>query len=259
MALEAIARRRSTRIFRWYREVEPDRLAIVLEAARRASHWGNLGAVGAIVVRRHEAPEDVKEVLHSEVGAIALQTASVVLVWYTDVTRGEELEQRQLELVQHRAFGVDETVALRRIKRLVLPLLTRRWSEVLRSGIFELDAGQAIAQATLAATSLGLGSCLVGLRDTPQLRKRLQVPDHVKLLVFQALGYPLESTDVPPRPKRNFEETFSESRYGQGFKLEQSVRMKLDELFGVECEPAEWRDRELKELSRMLGELGRMV
>jgi nitroreductase len=47
---EVIGRRRSTRFLLPHRPVEPEKIQRMLEAARLASHWGNVQSLRAIVV-----------------------------------------------------------------------------------------------------------------------------------------------------------------------------------------------------------------
>ena len=53
---EVIGRRRSIRFLRPYRPVEPEKIQRMLEAARLASHWGNVQSLRAVVVFRDSAP-----------------------------------------------------------------------------------------------------------------------------------------------------------------------------------------------------------
>ena len=56
---EVIGNRRSIRFLRPYRMVEPEKIQRMLEAARLASHWGNVGSTRAVVVFRDSAPKEI--------------------------------------------------------------------------------------------------------------------------------------------------------------------------------------------------------
>ena len=64
---EAIGRRRSIRYLRPYMPVEPEKIQMMLEAARVATHWGNLQSLRAVVVHRESAPQEVLDSLKAVV------------------------------------------------------------------------------------------------------------------------------------------------------------------------------------------------
>ncbi|MBI2329466.1 MAG: nitroreductase family protein [Chloroflexi bacterium] len=66
-----------------------------------------------------------------------------------------------------------------------------------RQGRRELDVGVVMDHLSLAATSLGLGTCWIGAIDFTAAREVLGLPEGVDPIVFMTLGY----TDDPPRPK----------------------------------------------------------
>ena len=53
---EVVGLRRSIRFLLPYRPVEPEKIQRMLEAARLASHWGNVQSLRAVVVMRDSAP-----------------------------------------------------------------------------------------------------------------------------------------------------------------------------------------------------------
>ena len=56
---EAIGRRRSIRFLLPHKPVELDKIQRMLEAARIASHWGNVSTLRAIVIQRDKADKEV--------------------------------------------------------------------------------------------------------------------------------------------------------------------------------------------------------
>ncbi len=56
---ETIGRRRSIRFVKTYKPVEPEKIQRMFEAARLASHWGNVQSLKAVAVFRDSAPEEV--------------------------------------------------------------------------------------------------------------------------------------------------------------------------------------------------------
>ena len=66
--------------------------------------------------------------------------------------------------------------------------------------LFRIEAGQAMAQSMLAATELGLGTCLIATGRNPQaFPKVLGLPENVVPLWAMTVGYPLEDPDQRPR------------------------------------------------------------
>ena len=61
-----------------------------------------------------------------------------------------------------------------------------------------IDLGIAAAHITLAATDEGLGSCIVGWCDEKQVRKALDIPKNIRVMLVIFLGY----TAQPFRDKK---------------------------------------------------------
>ena len=78
---EVLGRRRSIRFLRPYRPVEPEKIQRMLEAARLASHWGNVQSLRAVVVFRDSAPKEVVEALMAPIAGFQIRRAPVVIVW----------------------------------------------------------------------------------------------------------------------------------------------------------------------------------
>ena len=75
------------------------------------------------------------------------------------------------------------------------------------------DAGIAARNITLAAHSLGSGSCVVVSFADHALRNLLSLPDEVSPYLIVTLGYPAELPKPPPR--RAISEIASMEEYGQ--------------------------------------------
>ena len=58
------------------------------------------------------------------------------------------------------------------------------------------DAGIAVMSVSMVAYDHGLGSCILGAVDREKLRKVLNVPDSLDIVLVVALGYPAESPVV---------------------------------------------------------------
>jgi nitroreductase len=60
----------------------------------------------------------------------------------------------------------------------------------------EVDAGLALQSMVLGAASRGLGTCILGSVNRPELQKALQLPSRYRILYVLALGRPAEEVKV---------------------------------------------------------------
>lgn len=64
-----------------------------------------------------------------------------------------------------------------------------------------IDIGLSVGQLCLAATALGLSTCIMGWFDEPQLMDLLQIPTGARLRLVIALGYAKDETARPKKRK----------------------------------------------------------
>lgn len=250
---EVIGRRRSIRFMRPYRPVEREKIQRMLEAARLASHWGNVGGLRAVVVERHTAPQETIDALLAPVAGYQIRRAPVVIVWYFDTAAVDRQSDRLRELVDAGALGVgpDKQADL---EAKVIPFFESILEMLKGPGLNEIDCGQGIAQATLMAYEQGLGTCCLGTPYTEQIRTNLGLPDSARVLLLQTVGYPAEDWEAGgQRPRQPFEELFHLNRFGDAFPREDSVVDELTE-DGMFTRPAPlpWREAELDYLNDAL-------
>jgi len=250
---EAIGRRRSIRFLLPYRPVELDKIQRMLEAARLASHWGNINSLRAIVIERDKAPKEVLDALPSPVGGYQIQLAPVVIVWYLETAATDQAAERIGELVDVGAVGYGKNKRKVFDER-VAPMF-RNLGDVLKlPGLNEVDCGQGIAQATLMAFEQGLGTCFLGTGDPDGVRRKLGLPDSCRLLLTQTVGYPAECPQAGgQRPRLPFETLFQLNGYGNPFPRSPEVveELKRDGMI-QEPAPLPWREAELEYLRRAL-------
>jgi nitroreductase len=222
---EVIGNRRSMRFLRPYKRVEREKIQKMLEAARRASHWGNVQATKAVVIERATAPKEVVDALPvgTAIAGFQFRTAPVVIVWYIDWS--------------------------------ALPKQGDRLHELVEAGVNEVDAGQAIAQATLVAFEEGLGTCCLGLPFDKKLRKAIKLPDDTKIVLLQTVGYPAEDPKAGgQRPRRDFEYFFSLNTADNPFPYDKGVEEELKkEGMLQEPGPLPEREQELRWLADKYG------
>jgi nitroreductase len=227
---EVIGRRRSTRFLRPYKPVEREKLQKMLEAARLASFWGNVQALSAIVIERASAPPEVLKALPTgtAIGGFQFRLAPVVIVWVLDWARVDEQGTRLHELVDAGALGINPEKSHAYMDETLIPFFQAATDAIRYGGLTEVDCGQGIAQATLVAFEEDLGTCLIGCPNDRKLRRALGLPDTVKVLVLQTVGYPAEDPEAGgQRPRLPFEQRFSLNRWGQPFPRDEQVVQEL--------------------------------
>lgn len=71
------------------------------------------------------------------------------------------------------------------------------------NGYYVVDCGAATQNLLLAAHTLGIGSCWIGVHPREERKKRFaelfELPDHVQPFALVSLGYPREEKKTPDR------------------------------------------------------------
>lgn len=254
---EVLGRRRSIRFLLPHKPVELEKIQRMLEAARIASHWGNVGSLRALVIERDRASKEVLDALPSPVGGYQIQLAPIVIVWYIETAAADHAGERLRELVKVGAigYGVNKRKV---IEETLVPLFAQIGDALKLPGLGEVDCGQGIAQATLVAFEQGLGTCCLGSGDPDGMRVKLGLPDSCRVLVTQTVGYPAESPDAGgQRPRLPFEHLFQLNAYANPFPRAQAVveELKADGML-QDPAPTPWREAELVYLRRALNLAG---
>jgi nitroreductase len=251
---EVIGRRRSIRFLLPYKPVEPEKIQRMLEAARLASHWGNVGSLRAVVVFRDSAPKEVIDSLTAPIAGFQIRLAPVVIVWYIDVAAVDEQSNRLRELLAAGALGFGEG-KMDALEQQLIPIFDSIREHLKQPGLGEVDCGQGIAQATLMAFEQGLGTCCLGSPNLDQIRINLGLPDSCRVLLLQTVGYPAESPEAGgQRPRQSFENLFHMNKYGNPFPRAETVveELRHDGMIQNPA-PLPWREAELMYLKHALG------
>lgn len=246
---EAIGSRRSIRYYQTWRPVEPEKIQMMLEAARRATHAANVNATGAVVCTR----EEVDDSLLSSTMPLNVQVrlAPVLIFWYGDLAAWDLQAETLKALISAGALNPSHGWSEAVIDQAVVPM-TKAMGEEAIWLMTAIDAGAAIAQAQLVATALGLGTCLNQWNGDPKL---LGLPETCRVFWVMTVGYPAESPEAGgQRPRRPFKELFHKERYGEPFPESAAV---VDELkrrrLIQEPAPLPWRSKEVRALAHMFG------
>lgn len=250
---QAIGNRRSIRFLLPFRPVEREKIQRMLEAARLASHWGNVASLRAIVIERDKAPQDVIDALPSPVGGYQIHLAPVIIVWYIETEATEHAGERLRELVDAGAIGYGDNKK-KVIEETLVPLFATLGDAIKLPGLGEVDCGQGIAQATLVAFEEGLGTCCLGTADPDKIRKKMGLPESCRVLVTQTVGYPAESIEAGgQRPRLPFEKLFQLNGYDKPFPRDPEVVKGLERDGMIQAQaPTSWREEELKYLRHAL-------
>lgn len=252
---EAIGRRRSIRFIRPYMPVEPEKIQMMFEAARIASHWGNVQSLRAVAIHRNSASEEVINSLTAMVVSWQLRIAPVIIIWYCDpnAVDGQADSLRKLLEVGALGFGPKE-LKKKELEEKFIPAFAGVLDFLKEPGLNEIDCGQGIAQATLMAYELGLGTCFLGTPNSESILKACGIPDHCRLLLMQTVGYPAEHWEAGgQRPRLPFEDLFHLNKFGTPYPRSEDVVDELtrDKMF---TRPAPLPERE-DELDYLQGAL----
>ncbi len=250
---EVMGRRRSIRFMRPYQPVEREKIQVMLEAARRASHWGNVGGLRAIVVERATAPQATLDALLAPIAGFQIRRAPVTIVWFFDSQAVDEQSTRLQELLDAGALGVGENKQ-QDLDEKIIPFFDGIRELLKGPGMNDIDCGQGIAQATLMAYEQGLGTCCLGTANTDVIRVALGLPDSCRVLLLQTVGYAAESWEAGgQRPRQPFEKLFHLNEYGTPFPRSDEVIAELtDDGFFTRPGPLPWREDELAYLQKAL-------
>ncbi len=254
---QVIGNRRSIRFLLPYKPVEPEKIQRMLEAARIASHWGNVQSLRAVVVFKDTATQQVRDALLAPIAGFQIRLAPVVIVWYVDTAAVDEQSDRLRELLKVGALGFGEGKE-QALEEQIIPIFESIREQFKQPGLNELDCGQGIAQATLMAFEQGLGTCCLGTPHGEQIRQNLGLPESVRVLLLQTVGYPAESPEAGgQRPRQPFEKLFHMNGYGNAFPRSQQVVDELEADGMIQSPaPTPWREAELEYLKNALGVKG---
>ncbi len=250
---EVIGRRRSIRFVRPYQPVERHKIQRMLEAARIASHWGNVQSLKAVVVEKETAPAEIIDALYAPIAGWQIRVAPVVIVWYLDTAMVDDQSNRLRELLEAGALGFGEGKR-DALENQLIPIFDAINESLKQPGLGEVDCGQGIAQATLMAYEQGLGTCCLGTPNTDQIRERLGLAETCRVLLLQTVGYPMESPEAGgQRPRQPFEELFQLNGASESFPRDPAVVEELegDGMFTTPA-PLAWREAELEFLKGAL-------
>ncbi|MFA9407781.1 MAG: nitroreductase family protein [Candidatus Dadabacteria bacterium] len=161
--LEAIGTRRSIRFYKPWQDVEDWKIQRILQAARYASCQGNCGSTEAIVIDKRTYPKEKFEQIiecASPFNEQPLRQAPIVIAWLVNMDAWyKELVESFSVLFPARAVTAAYGWTYKILTESTYPRLMS-FPKDRAEDLLRIEAGQAIANALLAATEVGLGACL---------------------------------------------------------------------------------------------------
>lgn len=186
--LEVITRRRSVRMF-GPKEVENEKLSMILESARLAPSSSNSQTWHFVVVRRKETIR---------------RLAEAVPVGPKSVNRW----MKNAPLIIAACARPD-------------PIL-HRMGQIADKDYHRIDVAIAVEHMVLTATDLGVDSCIVGWFSRRKARRILRLPLSMEVVLLLVLGYGRQGQTRSGRQRKKIEDIVSFESYGTGARIEQS-------------------------------------
>jgi len=249
----SIGTRRSIRWYEPNKKVEKWKIQAMLEASRLAPSAGNFNGQRAIVVYRDEDPE-IWEFI-SDWSQITTQMAPVLIFWCYDManydTQGQSIHDLMRTGALDRAHGWEYD----RVSNLFpLPGLL---PDAILHRLAGIDLGNAIQNASLVATSLGLGTCLNGASGGARrnTKSKFNLPDTYVFSWLMTVGYPAESMEAGgQRCRPPFETMFFEKKVGNPFQRDPEAVKLLEDLNLLQpAGPLPGRLEEINKLTKRFG------
>ncbi|MFC4556918.1 oxygen-insensitive NADPH nitroreductase [Virgibacillus kekensis] len=195
--IDIISNHRSIRKFK-NKNVQPEKIKIIIEAAMQASTSSYVMAYSVISVTDPQLKRDLKEISGQEYVA----ENGHFLVFCADLNRiASQASHEELKEMEKSLQSTEQFI------------------------VATVDTALVAQNTVIAAESIGLGVCFIGsLRnDIQQVNNLLKLPEYVVPLFGMALGYPDEQPEKKPRLP--IEVVLHENTYQQ---YDESKQQKID-------------------------------
>ncbi|MEM2960917.1 MAG: nitroreductase family protein [Candidatus Bathyarchaeia archaeon] len=140
--------------------------------------------MGRRSIRRYlDKPVEEEKILKCLHAAIWAPSAHNSQHWNFIVVRDAETRRRLAEIHRWGKFMVES------------PVVVAVLGDPSKSSFWREDSGAAVENMLLAAYAQGLGTCWMGVADTPfeePIKRILSVPEKLRVLCTVSLGYPAE-------------------------------------------------------------------
>ena len=174
--LESLFKHKSIRKYK-NQPLEDEKLGLIVKAAQAAPSWCNGEQVSIVVVKDQALKDKIKEICW---GQTHVGSCAAFLVFCADFYR--------VSLAFEKAGKTKED-------------FEKYMSNIDTLIIGSHDVGICLQNATVAAESMGLGTCHIGaIRNKPlEMTKLLNLPKYVIPLVGLTVGYPDDDPGLKPR------------------------------------------------------------
>jgi nitroreductase len=255
--LQTIGNRRSIRYFDPEKKVEDWKIQTILQAGRLSSCQGNINATEAIVVEKETCDlwDEIEECVSGFNVQIINQCSHLVFwltnlnAWYGRANDGLSSLALSGALTKYHGWNYEFTMTQTVPRLMSFP--TDRTEILLR-----FESGQAVGNASLAATGMDVGSILIAFGRKPGgVEKAFGLPPNLKFTWGHAIGYPLEDAKAGgQRPRLKFEKLFHKNSYGNPLFPDPAVDAALKEKGMIqEQAPDAGRFKEIDELASQFG------
>jgi nitroreductase len=250
--LQTVGDRRSIRYYDPDRKVEDWKLQTILQTARFASCQGNINATEAIVVQKETCDiwDEIEECV-SGFNVQMINQASHVIFWLTNLNAwygraNDGLSSLALSGALTKYHGWNYEFTMTQTVPRLMSFPTERTEILLR-----FETGQAVGNATLACSALGLGSCLMAFGRKPGgVEKAFGLTPNLKFTWAHAIGYPLEDPKAGgQRPRLKFEKLFFKDKYGVPLPEDRETTEALKGTIIQEQAPTSGRIEEVDKLA----------
>nr|WP_315147308.1 nitroreductase family protein [uncultured Flavobacterium sp.] len=190
LLLKEIAERRSIRNYK-NQIVEPEKIELLLEAARLAPSACNLQPFRALVV---DKPEDLTFVSQTAYSIGATTNAPLIIIAMADTSADAKLQDRLEELIEAKSIEPVDTNRLKSAKNAPFQLK-------LGEDVALLSTAIAVEHIVLQAIKLELGTCWVHHFEIDEIREYFKIPENLRIVTLLTVGYPNETPKQRPRLK----------------------------------------------------------
>jgi nitroreductase len=250
--LQTVGDRRSIRYYDPDKKVEDWKIQTILQTARFASCQGNINATEAIVVQKESCDiwDEIEECV-SGFNVQMINQASHIIFWLTNLNAwygraNDGLSSLSLSGALTKYHGWNYEFTMTQTVPRLMSFPTERTEILLR-----YETGQAVGNATLACSALGLGSCLLAFGRKPGgVEKAFGLTPNLKFTWAHAIGYPLEDIKAGgQRPRLKFEKLFFKDKYGVPLPEDRGTTDALNGTVIQEQAPTSGRIEEIDKLA----------
>lgn len=180
--------------------------------------WEAIGKRCSLKAHLADRPVEVEKIQHVLDAARLAPSARNTQPWRFVVVRGEEAAQA---LARRALKGPSQMLERAPV---IIVVCARPADDVFIDGkeYYLFDVGLAVENMVLAATDLGLVTHLMAGFDEAELKRMLDIPDDVRVVIVTPLAYPLEGSydeaareRLRGRTRRDLQEVAFFNRWGQ--------------------------------------------